>query len=247
VVLLLTHSAGYEHAVVKGEPKDTLVARTLSSIGKTRGFEVQIARDVSEINAQRLEQVDVVAFYTTGPLPFGDDDYAAFEAWLDRGGAFLGIHCATDTLKQHARYPRLVGGVFDGHPWMATDEVVLKVHDDEHPASRPIPQGHTLLEEIYKFREFRADDVRVLVSLDMERTRKKEPLHVPIAWCREVGAGRLFYTSLGHREDVWSSSVYQDHLAGAIAWLMGDEDGRADPNPEVHAAAEILARAQAGS
>ena len=61
------------------------------------------------------------------------------------------------------------------------------------------------------------------------------------------GKGRVFYTSLGHREDLWDeteavkdrknsvelSKQYQAHILGGIKWALGLEPGSATPNPEV--------------
>jgi type 1 glutamine amidotransferase len=33
--------------------------------------------------------------------------------------------------------------------------------------------------------------------------------------------GRVFYTSMGHREDVWKNATFQQLLAGALAWSLG--------------------------
>ena len=43
----------------------------------------------------------------------------------------------------------------------------------------------------------------------------------PVAWTRIHNGGRVFYTSLGHREDVWTNPKWQQHLMGGIAWTLG--------------------------
>ena len=64
---------------------------------------------------------------------------------------------------------------------------------------------------------------------------------------RDYGNGRVFYTSLGHREDLWSddpalpgrinpvetSKQYQAHILGGIKWVLGLVEGSAQPNPPV--------------
>jgi type 1 glutamine amidotransferase len=30
----------------------------------------------------------------------------------------------------------------------------------------------------------------------------------------------VFYTALGHREDVWQNALYQQHILGGIRWLL---------------------------
>ncbi len=240
-VLLLTQSVGFVHGVVKdqnGQP--SVVKQVLTDLAAANGFTVSFIDDVTDLTPERLEQTDIVAFYTTGDLPFVNGQYDTFQAWIEEGGAFLGIHCATDTLKDHPRYPVLIGASFESHPWGAEDTVTIKVHDQTHPAAAPYAPSTTLKEEIYHFKNLQPDKIQVLMSLDMSKTDKKRPYHVPIAWTKRQGNGPVFYTSLGHREDVWRSEAFNQHLLGAIQWLMSNE--LVTPNPDLHEHETRLAR-----
>src|SRR4051812_33675774 len=44
----------------------------------------------------------------------------------------------------------------------------------------------------------------------------------PSTWARLHGKGRVFYTSMGHREDVWTNPGFQDILFGGIGWATGN-------------------------
>ena len=49
----------------------------------------------------------------------------------------------------------------------------------------------------------------------------------PQAWTRTDGRGRIFYTALGHRDDVWSNDpVFRAHVTGGIRWALGLETER---------------------
>jgi hypothetical protein len=37
------------------------------------------------------------------------------------------------------------------------------------------------------------------------------------------GNGRVFYTALGHRIDVWASPWFRQHITGALAWALHHE------------------------
>ena len=43
---------------------------------------------------------------------------------------------------------------------------------------------------------------------------------LPMAWVKGYGSGRVFYTALGHREDVWQADWYRRHLLGALRWAL---------------------------
>jgi type 1 glutamine amidotransferase len=77
---------------------------------------------------------------------------------------------------------------------------------------------------------FSRDRVRVLLSLDTNAMDLSKQPHLvkggdyPQAWTREYGKGRSFYTSLGHRDDIWSSDpVFRAHITGGIRWALGLE------------------------
>ena len=52
----------------------------------------------------------------------------------------------------------------------------------------------------------------------------------PMTWARPYGKGRVFYTSMGHREDVWENPMYQGLLLGALGWATGRVDANIEPN-----------------
>jgi type 1 glutamine amidotransferase len=74
---------------------------------------------------------------------------------------------------------------------------------------------------------FSRDKVRVLLSIDTERTDLSNLIAVtkggdyPQAWEKEYGKGRVFYTALGHREDIWGTDpVFRAHVNGGIRWAL---------------------------
>ena len=187
--IVLTESKGFDHDVVK--PKEGKPSRVDEIFDKLAGeaklFTAEKTRDASTITPEKLKNTRLIVFYTTGELPMTEEQFKAFDQWIKDGGAFLGIHSATDTFHKppfHDGYNKIINGEFDGHPWTQDDIVTLKVLDDQHPATKGFPQGFTHQEEIYQFKNFDPGQVRVLISLDMEKTAKKKPRYVPVAWCR---------------------------------------------------------------
>ena len=81
---------------------------------------------------------------------------AALLAWVRVGGAFVGVHSATDTFYEWPDYLALIGRYFDGHP--CHQEVTVRVEDGQHPATRR-------LAEIYQHREWSRANVDALLTL----------------------------------------------------------------------------------
>jgi type 1 glutamine amidotransferase len=51
-----------------------------------------------------------------------------------------------------------------------------------------------------------------------------------VTWAHPYGKGRVFYTALGHREDVWTNPLFQDLLLGGLGWAAGNVKATLTPN-----------------
>jgi type 1 glutamine amidotransferase len=184
------------------------------------------------INAQTLKNFDAVIFFTTGN-PVTPDELKDLIAWVKAGGAFVGTHCATDTL-YGTPYGELVGAYFDGHPWH--QRILLHVDDPKHPAAGVFAEGAGVVDEIYQFKDnpYSRDRLHIILSVDNQsidvKKGKRSDKDYAVAWCQPVGKGRSFYTSLGHRKEVWKDFRFQLHLLGGLKWAMGLLEGNATPS-----------------
>jgi hypothetical protein len=132
--------------------------------------------------------------------------------------------------------------------------VILKVEDQTHPATRMLGGSWPLVDEFYLFGTaawdaarpkenvdalfgnripvgFSRERVNVLLSIDTERSdltgqpEMQRGGDYPQAWWRSFGQGRVFYTSLGHRDDIWSNDpVFRAHILGGIRWALALEE-----------------------
>jgi type 1 glutamine amidotransferase len=218
-VLYLTHSAGFTHDVLP------LSEQILRDVGmRTGAFDVTATKDCALISPEALRGWDAVVFYTTGELPMNDNQKRALVDFVRGGKGFVGIHSATDTFYNWSEYGEMLGGYFDGHPWHQS--VRVRVEDQQHPSTSHLQQGFTITDEIYQFRNWSRDRVHVLLSLDpasVDLTKdgvKRTDRDFALAWTRDFGAGRVFYTALGHEADVWRDARFQQHLLGGIQWAL---------------------------
>ena len=56
---------------------------------------------------------------------------------------------------------------------------------------------------------------------------KRDDNDYAMAWTRDYGKGRVFYTALGHREEVWRDERFQNMLIQAMRWATGQTDAGA--------------------
>jgi type 1 glutamine amidotransferase len=169
--------------------------------------------------------------------------------WVSHGGAFVGIHAATDTLKTFVPYVSMIGGAFKTHGPQVTVDAINQ--DPVHAATKMLPSTWTVFDEIYQMKNFERSNVHGLLSLDRLmlndpdiKAKKATPGDYPVAWAKMQGKGRVFYTSLGHREDLWDSTwgdsgkrqnspeqakLFQQHVSAGILWALGLAPGSAEP------------------
>jgi type 1 glutamine amidotransferase len=249
-ILMVTQSQGFKHSSVSR--KEGLLApaeQALTEIGiKSNLFRVDCTQDVAkDFTKENLQNYDIVFFYTTGDLPIPEETRNYFfNEWLkQKGHGFIGAHSAADTYHNYEPYWDMIGGTFNGHPWNAGDRVTIAVHDPKHPASKPWGQEFEIQDEIYQFKNWQPEKVRVLMSLNMAKTKLKKPYHVPILWVKNYGDGKVMHMSLGHNESVWNNENYRESLLGGIRWVLNLEEGDATPNPDVSAEQEKKAKADA--
>lgn len=196
----------------------------------------------AKMSPEALKTYDAVVFAnTTGDLPVPDK--AAFLDWIKSGKGFVGMHSASDTFHGYPPFIEMIGGEFKSHG--AQVEVEAINQDKQCPACRHLPGNWTVYDEIYLLKNFDRTKVHGLLTLD-KHPNDKTPGDYPIAWMKEYGQGRVFYTSLGHREDIWDptwkgqrknseeiSRQYQQHVLGGIKWALGLEKADAKPQKAV--------------
>lgn len=250
-VLFFTKSAGFEHSVIKtpnGEPSYS--QKVLTRLGPAHGIEFTFSKDGSLFTPEYLAGFDAYFFFTTGDLTTAGGDHspamtkAGKQAFLDaiKGGkGFIGTHAATDTF--HSQQPityqndgdaadpyiQMIGAEFIIHG--AQQPSKMRVVDGKFPGFAARGEGFTLTDEWYSMKNF-APNLHVLLVQETD-TMKGGPYQrppYPATWARMHGQGRVFYTSMGHREDVWDNPLFQEILFGGIGWAVGNENADVTPN-----------------
>lgn len=222
-LLYVTQSCGYRHEVLPYSHE------VMQQIGADSGaFAATCTDDVATVGWDGLDRYDAIAFCTTGELPLSDTSKSKLLQFVKGGKAFIGLHNATDTFYQYEPYGEMIGGYFNGHPWH--QEVGIIVEDKNHPATRHLVDQFRIHDEIYTHRNWSRDKTHVLMRLDpasveIEKAAGKRDDHdVAMAWCHPYGAGRVFYTALGHGMPTWTDARFHQHLLGGIRWAMRDAE-----------------------
>lgn len=191
----------------------------VQEMGAIIGFFVEATEDATVFNATDLSRFDAVLFLNTTGNILNPTQQAAFEAFIQAGGGFIGVHSATDTEYDWPWYGALVGVYFKSHPTIQTATVTAV--DLNHPSTAWMLSSIARTDEWYDFLA-QPVGVNVLLTVD-EATYTGGTMGAthPISWYHLYDGGRAFYTAMGHTEESYSDFDFLDHLAGGIFWALG--------------------------
>jgi hypothetical protein len=242
-VLYFTRSAGFEHSVVRREGgRLSHSERVLTEMGERAGFEVECTKDGRVFDGD-LEPYDAITFYTSGDLtrpnkqgtpPMTPEGKQKLLDAVAAGKGFVGFHACTDSFHSKGGridpYIAMVGGEFLTHGAQQEASLIIS---SRFPGAGSLgcAEGLSFTEEWYAQKNF-VDDLHVILVQEtkyMKGDCYQRP-DFPCTWARRHGEGRVFYTSLGHREDVWTNPFFQTIALGGFAWAMGNVDHDAKPN-----------------
>lgn len=255
-ILFFTKSSGFEHSVISWKTgKPSLAEKVFTELGDKHGWTFEYSKDGSKFSPEYLAGFDAVIFYTTGDLTTAGTDkepamtpagkQALFD-YVKSGKGFIGIHSASDTFhtadeskkgpdryENHGEkadsYVRFLGGEFITHG--AQQVAKNTVIDKKFPGFTDVGDTFSFNEEWYSLKDFNPD-IHVITVMDAPSMKGEmyERSPYPNTWARMEGKGRVFYTAMGHRDDVWSNPFFQGVLVGAIHWTTGDVEASVEPN-----------------
>jgi type 1 glutamine amidotransferase len=238
--------------------------RLLTEFGAANGFTVTVTKDADVFNdPETYKKYDVFAFYTTGDLtkpsqgreekPMSAEGKAMLLKAIQDGKGVIGFHCASDTFHskrnnemlrpENAKddvdpYIQMIGGEFKGHG--SQQKATMKVATKNFPGLEDVEE-FTLQEEWYSLYNL-APDMQVIFVQDTnsmpakngQREKDYQRPPYPATWAKKYGSGRVFYTSMGHREDVWTNPTFQKVVIAGLNWAAGNTKFEPSPNmPQV--------------
>jgi len=245
-VLVFSRTAGFRHSSI------AIGVKTITMMGdKTGAYTVYATEDESFLESEKLKKFDAVFMLNTTNECFrpktgskAEQDKREEELkmsllnFVSSGKGIIGIHAATDTYKGWKEYNLMMGGAFAGHPWNVV-KASVKILDPKNPVNAAFEgKDFEITDEIYMFRNDTAKPTerKFLLTMDTSKMSKadadlgKRPDGTyPISWINTFEKGRVFYCSLGHREEIyWNPAILKHYLAG-IQYALGDLEADATP------------------
>lgn len=209
-LLVYTRTTAYRHDSIPA------AVSTVRDLAETDGAEV-VATEDPQVFEAALDDWDAVVFLSTSGEVLTPAGRTHLADYVEAGGGFMGVHAAACTEYNWPYFGDMLGARFDRHPEYQPGKVV--VEDATHPATRHLPPVWEFSDEWYDFTCSPRDTVHVLARAD-ESSYDGGGMGEdhPLAWCRRQGAGRVFYTALGHADEAYTDPVFRAHLLGGIRW-----------------------------
>ena len=244
-LLMFTRSALFEHPAIRRDGGRLSVGeRAFTDLARRIGCEVECTRD-GRVFERGLGGYAAVVSYTCGrpadlmkPAKTDPDDGAGpltERGWrnLDdavrAGKPFVAIHPGLWLL------PDAAGADCLGHG--SQQAARIEVVSPGFPGAPAAATSFTMTEEWFSLIRF-SPDLHVILVQHCEGMNKDAPRDrqcydrppFPITWARLHGKGRVFYTSMGHREDVWAHPIFEKMLIGGLSWALGRVQADISPN-----------------
>ena len=139
--------------------------------------------------------------------------------FVRQGKGFGGSHSATDTFYTWPEYGEMIGGYFDGHPWVA--EATYDIEDPDNPIVAHMAPSFA------RGRRSTSSAVSRATACGCWLRSTRVPwaaaeTDVPLVWIRKYGSGRVFYSAFGHFDESYRLPVFRTMLLKALLWLTGE-------------------------
>ena len=177
---------------------------------------------------QDLSSYGAVVFLNANADILTQEQLAGLKTYMNAGGGFVGIHACSNGDIRKPWFDKLIGGVFKDHPKLQTG--IVQNVAPLFPSNLHLPEQFLWSDEWYNFTHLQSQAMRVVLTVDESSYDpamgyNETPLtgmgkvH-PVAWYQEYDGGRSFYTSLGHKPEVFLSQMFLDHIYGGLYWVV---------------------------
>lgn len=252
-ILVFSKSADYEHAIVyRNTAWPGFLEKELLKLGEENKVDFIFSKDGTIFTPENVTKYDAFLFYTSGdltnqprngrgdnyPLMTPEGKNTLLQA-IRNGKGFIGVHSAVATFPRSSKdsetsskvdpYHKMLGAESIGHD-SQQNGVLIQV-DRKFPGMVDVPVGFSPWDEWHAMKNF-APDLHVILALDCAKMTGNvyQRSNFPVAWARREVKGRVFFTAMGHNEEIWKNPAFRKMLLGGIRWASGELEADITPN-----------------
>jgi type 1 glutamine amidotransferase len=198
----------------------------VQELGTSYGYAVTVSEDSALFTTANLAQYSTIVFNNTTGDIFTESQKSAFRSYIEDGGGFVGFHSAADTEHGWDWYTdTLFAGAEFIHHGDGIPHARVEIEQVNNPIVNHIGSEWYLNDEWYFWRSNPrgVGNVEVLANLDRSSYPSNYPVEDhPIVFTNSVGAGRMFYSAIGHVSENFSNPLMVEKVRKAIEWTSGD-------------------------
>jgi uncharacterized protein len=233
-ILIFSKTNGY-----RDEPAIQASNAALAAIAMEKGWPYFLTENGAVMTPDLLSKFRLVIWNNASGDILTPDQRAAFKAWVENGGSYLGIHGAGgDPVDNHGHnslaewswyVDTLVGAQFVVHSRVMPADIL--VEDRKSQLAKGLPELWQRSEEWYSFAENprKKPGFHIIATVD-EKTYTPGPATMgadhPLIWWHCVGKGHAVYSALGHAGRFYTEPLMLQFLENAMAYGLA-ENGHA--------------------
>ena len=161
------------------------------------GFQVTISNTLDTyLDAEKMRSYDLISQVVTMSTITREQEQGLLDA-IEAGTGFAGWHGGMgDAFRNSTNYQFMTGGQWVAHPGNIIDYRV-NITDRDDPIMAGLDDFNMHSEQYYMHVD-PSNQVLATTTFNGEHCAWIDGVVMPVAWKRRWGAGRVFYSSLGH-------------------------------------------------
>jgi hypothetical protein len=193
------------------------------------GFDTEVSDTLDAyLDGEKLKSLDlIVPVWTMGQIS-REQEKSLLEA-VRSGVGIGGCHGGMcDSFRNNTEYQFMTGGQWVAHPGNDGVEYTVEIRDPDHFITQGSPLTFHVKSEQYYMHIDPA--IRVLATTRFPVAGVDGPhlkngvVDMPVVWTKYYGAGRVFYSSLGHHADIVAQEEPLRLATRGLLWAAHAED-----------------------
>lgn len=217
-ILVFSKTEGFRHkSILTG-------INFMTELARKNNWSISFSEDSNDFEDENLKQFNAIVFLNTSGNLFNESQKMALKTYMANGNGFVGVHAASNTEMQWSWFTDMIGATFKDHPKVQKATLHIDTSSD-HLAINHLKETEVFRDEWYNFLKPISNNINVLAYLDEDsyQGKKMDIKDHPITWFHHYGGGRVFYTGMGHTDEIYKDSRFQKLIQGAIVWAIDSE------------------------
>lgn len=184
------------------------------------GFTGQFTQDLKVLEDGSLAYFKALVLLDVSEGVLSELAKKNIENFFKIGGGIVAIHATISAGKDWPWFQNLIGTKFLDHATKQLGKV--KLLDTNDPSVAGLPQSWSQIDEWFNFSNQISEPAKIVIlSEESSYSGGRMGVFHPIAWRREVGKGRFWYTAMGHPPELYKDvkSPFLKLISQATDWV----------------------------